>query len=1017
MTDLKDDLKKQIFSDRAISVSFVVTTALLVLFTAYSYTVSYAPGSFNTHRYVELNDLWLQILPDGRKKPIASLPVNLGDRQGEEIVISRRLPLEFPDEGPVLFLRSNHQDVAVRIGGKEVYRYQFESSNRYDADFPPTQWLIIPLGDDCRGARIEISLTRRQNDRLDTVSRIYLGDKADIIFSLLRRGAFPLLCGAVPLLIGVAFLLRQLFTPMRQKLGYRNLCVGCILVLLPMWMVCNSEVRQLFFANIPYVRNMEFLALLLLPIPIILSVNYSEEERFGDVARGLCAAIFLCDVFIMLRTIFFGRNLLGQMWLILLTIAVAAAFIIGTFIKIGLSDAKLFSSLLIPMLSYGALALAGVCEYVDMIFFSERYAGVSLSVGIVLYAVGVTAEQLRSQRLVTSQAQQAEMENRAKSEFLASMSHEIRTPINAIIGMNEMILRESTEPEVVNYAADIQQAGKHLLSLINDVLDLARIESGRMDIVESDYDLPALLSDIADLIQVQANDKGLAFDVTFQTSLPDKLHGDAARIRQIAVNLLSNAVKYTRRGRVVFLADTVSAEQAGVLRSVAVVRGRVPEFESPVYLRLTVRDTGIGIHHDDIALLFDRFTRLDRVQNAGIQGTGLGLSIVSTLVELMRGCLIVESVYGVGSQFSVVLPQQAAAGGEQARPNARNANGKALFRAPEAEILAVDDNALNRRLLQALLRRTQVRLTLCPSGKECLELVRKKRYDLILMDHLMPEMDGIETLRAMQAMEGNQSADAPVLVLTANAIAGVRDTYIAAGFRDYLSKPLQSAELEEMIRRYLPPEKLLDAPDGAEDGLSPPLALPRWLYETEEIDTERGLKFCATPETYLDTLTVYAKNVPAFADEIEGFYRAGDVANVAVKVHALKSTSRAVGAEALGALAEKLELAGKAGDAQTLDAELPLLLARYRALGKRLSPLLDAAAPEGGALRPISDEELRRTYDMIGKLVEEFEHERANVMIEYLLTCRLPDGERQRAERLRHAAENFDWDRIGDILR
>ncbi len=542
MSKASDFWKKRILTDKTMNGSFAVMIALLLLFTVYSYTRVYSRNGFDAHAYVELSDGWTQVLTDGRSRTLGRLPVYLGDKAGQTVEVYRTLPETFPTDSPVLFVKANHQTVSVRLKGREIYYYKFWSLNNYDIDYPPTQWLVVPLGSEAAGATLSISFTRVQDDRSDTVSRIYLGEKADIIFAMARHNAVPLLCSVIPLTLGAVFLVRQLFAPTRKK-NYRNLYVGAVLLLLPTWMICNSEARQLIFSNIPYARNLEFISLMLLPVPVILSVNYSEQEKYTDTARGLCAGIVLADIIVLCRALWGGRSLLGQLWIILLTLLAAVLFIVVSFWKIAMSDRELFRLLRVAAFSYGALAVAGVAEYVDLVFFNGRYSGISISVGVVVYSVSVTFEQFYSQRQMTQLAQRAEMESRAKSEFLASMSHEIRTPINAIIGMDEMILREATESNVIGYASDIQQAGRHLLTIINDILDIARIEAGHMEISEVAYNLPSLLTDVIDLIQVQADDKKLAFETKLPDDMPEQLYGDASRIRQICINLLSNAVK------------------------------------------------------------------------------------------------------------------------------------------------------------------------------------------------------------------------------------------------------------------------------------------------------------------------------------------------------------------------------------------------------------------------------------------------------------------------------------------
>lgn len=413
----------------------------------------------------------------------------------------------------------------------------------------------------------------------------------------------------------------------------------------------------------------------------------------------------------------------------------------------------------------------------------------------ILYRfVDLTESYLYTQQLIELK-NEAERANKAKSSFFAQMSHEIRTPINAVLGMNEMILRESQSDNIKEYAFNIQNAGKTLLSIINDILDLSKIESSKMEIVENDYDLGSLLIDVENMISMRAEEQNLILKVLVNPDLPARLHGDEMRIKQCITNLLTNSVKYTDEGSIILKADFLKRE------------------DEAIDLCISVSDTGTGIRKEDLQKLFEPFTRLDMVQNKNIEGTGLGLCITRRLVDMMDGSIDVESVYGQGSTFSFRIPQKTV--GEEKLLDYREKARRAMetrraeqkrFIAPGARILAVDDNRVNITVAKGLLKRLEVQFDSALSGEECLDMVRKRRYDIILLDHMMPEMDGIETLRRMKLLEEYHRNPPVVIALTANAIVGAKEEYLHEGFQDYISKPIDSKQLDEMICRYLPEE-------------------------------------------------------------------------------------------------------------------------------------------------------------------------------------------------------------------
>lgn len=422
---------------------------------------------------------------------------------------------------------------------------------------------------------------------------------------------------------------------------------------------------------------------------------------------------------------------------------------------------------------------------------------ISLGITIVLFSLETPEyHQLKETMVELEDAKEkAQKENASKSQFLANMSHEIRTPINAILGMNEMILRESEENSIQEYAQNIQSASEDLLSIVNEILDFSKVASGKMELVPVEYDVAALIRDCSTIVETRAAGKDLRLEVSCDESTPSKLCGDATRIRQIISNLLTNAVKYTPSGTITF-------------------RIRWARDKEGIKLIASVEDTGIGISEENQKRLFDTFERFDMEKNRNIEGTGLGLSITKQLVDLMKGEIGVYSELGKGSLFYVEIPQKVVSmepiGKLNQEVNVEQTKvDKEKYHAPKAKILVVDDVRMNVRVIQSLLKRTKIQIVTATSGKECLALAAENTYDLILLDHMMPEMDGVETFQKLREDTTGLNYATPVIALTANAIAGAKEEYKKLGFDDYLSKPMKGEELEEMIQTYLPKDKII----------------------------------------------------------------------------------------------------------------------------------------------------------------------------------------------------------------
>ena len=557
------------------------------------------------------------------------------------------------------------------------------------------------------------------------------------------------------------------------------------------------------------------------------------------------------------------------------------------------------------------------------------------TIGFLALLVFNSLVMMAYNRELSEAAKQANQANEAKSSFLSTMSHDIRTPMNAILGLNEMVLRDSEDENIKVYAESIKTAGGTLLGIINDILDFSKIEAGKMEIINVDYSVASLLNDLVNMVQNKAENKGLSINLNIDRNIPKLLNGDEIRIKQIIINILSNAVKYTKQGYITF----------------SVHAHKLQDKPDSVKLMVSVADTGIGIKTEDLDRLFTAFERIDEKSNRNIEGTGLGMAIVQRFLSMMDSHLEVESEYGKGSTFSFELEQKVVDWdpiGDLEEAFRRSANERATyhekFTAPDAKVLVVDDTAVNLTVFASLLKRTGLQIDTAESGDECITLFKNRHYDMIFLDHMMPDKDGIETLTEMKGITDTPNTGTPVICLTANAISGMREMYTNAGFDDYLTKPIDAERLETMLLQYLPAEKVSAASDREE---ADEYELPEFLHDIKELDIDAGLAYCGDGEDYMMALEMYLDSAEKKAAEIEEYWAAKDIKNTTIKVHALKSASRAIGAMELSEFAARLEKAGNSGDSEMLDKELGELISGYRRLAEELEPLNDGDAKIG----------------------------------------------------------------------
>ncbi|MDR1613922.1 MAG: response regulator [Planctomycetota bacterium] len=562
------------------------------------------------------------------------------------------------------------------------------------------------------------------------------------------------------------------------------------------------------------------------------------------------------------------------------------------------------------------------------------YAVIFIFIGMILYWFMLRAIT-KQNRILMDLTNKAEQASRSKSNFLARTSHEIRTPMNAIIGLSELAQREYGKPKALEYIAGIKNAGAGLMAIINDILDFSQIESGALPLHPAPYQTASLLNDALAIIRVRLSEKSLKLVVAVSPDLPESMIGDAGRVRQIMLNLLSNAVKYTENG---FIKFSASGERL---------------HENAARLTFIVEDSGIGIKSEDLPKLFGEFSRVDEKRNINIEGTGLGLTITRSLCRAMGGDITVRSEYGRGSVFTAMLTQEVADWkpmGELSEISMnRDDEPCATFIAPEAEVLVVDDFHSNLLVAEGLLAPYGMRVFTCLSGLEAVKLVRERFFDLVLMDHMMPEMDGVEAIHAIRAISGKRFRTLPVIALTANAVSGMREMFLENGFDDFLSKPIETAKLDATLKKWLPEGKRRKPPQDASGNpdSAPSAEMP--VPEIEGVDAASGMaRIGGSKSRYLELLAMFCRDAQAGSELLGKTPDHASLRSFTTLVHALKSAAANIGADGLSQTAASLEMAGRETDMPVIRDKLPAFREELAGLTARIGAVLESARNGNG---------------------------------------------------------------------
>jgi len=606
-----------------------------------------------------------------------------------------------------------------------------------------------------------------------------------------------------------------------------------------------------------------------------------------------------------------------------------------------------------------------------------------------------------------------ELENasNAKTDFLANMSHEIRTPINAILGFNEMILRDPKSEDIVYYAHDIKAASTTLLNIINDILDFSKIESGKMEIIPVEYDISKLLRELINMITIRAEEKGLELRVDIDASTPRILFGDEVRIKQIILNILTNAVKYTKRGHVILKVSYDKTDDDNIM------------------LKCSIEDTGVGMKEADLARLFKPFERIEESKNRHVEGTGLGMTITKTFLNMMESELKVQSEYGKGSVFSFEVAQKVVdwdSIGEAYKPNDRQEFVKEAykpkFNAPDARIIVVDDMPLNLKVFASLLKDTRMKIDTAESGAQAIEMCKSTKYDIIFLDHMMPEMDGVETLEILKSDSEGININTLVVVLTANAITGARENYMDNGFDDYMTKPVDPEQLELLICRYLAPEKVLE-PIEIEENLDGNVennnedSLLEKLRAIEGFDVASGIAAAGGDDIYEMVVEEFYKAAEGRIGMIRDYYAQKDIKKYTIQVHGLKSSAKLAGLMTLSEAARLLEEAGHAENEEIIMRDTDALLDMYEAVREQLATVFvaeEVAVADDAPL--IEKSELLEVIAQIRTAIDDFDMNTAEERCEYLGGFKLPDDFVETYKACRKAIDEIEYEDVEEVL-
>ena len=896
---------------------FVISFLALIIFLVIrAFIPTKDPGEANIGSFdsAPFNEGWV-VNERGREIPV-KIPGKVRRSPGDVIVLRKTLPEDLSD-GMTLMFRTSIEDIYVYIDGELRESYASSGFSYHMAERLPSAYVMVDLGSRDSGKDIEVRITVKNEGILNEI-RLGYGNNA--WFRVIHDNLAITVIASIVVILGLVSVVLFLIFRSKVAMGSSVLYLGLLMIDMGLWSLSESRLRQLIFERPSLSTYFSYFSMEIAGVLVCMFLN---EVRSRKNYRQYLILEVLMSLQIVLNII---MNLTGIMELYQSLTFSHVWFVIGMIMIIWniVTDVirKQAGDYLFVLTGIVTFVFFAILELINFYINPFRSLGAYLCTGMLFLLIFNLIQEAERIYRLRSEKLLADAANKAKSDFLAHMSHEIRTPMNAVLGMNELILRESSDPEITGYAENIETAGASLLDLINDILDLSRIESKKEELVITGYDPALMIESACTMVEKRAAEKGLSLKVHVDREIPLRLSGDEKKLRRILINLLTNAVKYTERGFVTLTVNLINIK------------------DGSARLNFCVSDTGIGIKPEDRDRRFESFTRLDDQRNNAIEGTGLGLAIVAGLLEMMGSRLEVESIFGTGSEFYFELDQAVLdpepVGEYEKHVTEKRPSGRrdTYIYAPGARILVVDDRPMNLAVVKGFLKHSGIQIDAAFSGEEGMELMKENRYDIVFFDHILPGMDGIQTYRKCLD-EGILVPGSPAVMMTANAIQGAGEEYLKAGFSDYISKPIDPDELSAVLIKYLP-EGMVSyrSHDTVSDDVS------ETAQDTSHLlDTSAGLKNCMNDRSLYSTILqefLKEENDAKLRDAFE----AKNWEGYRVAVHSLKGGADYAGAAHLCELARDCEAAVKRGDHTYIETHHHELLQLYDATVAQMKTLL-----------------------------------------------------------------------------